>query len=86
MWSPLPKTQRRVKTLRLSPCDDTPNATPVAVTTYGVSLINSKNIFFVSILHFGVHGCSDTLPVVTATVAALGASSHGLWRLIKYRS
>ncbi len=38
MWSPLPKTQRRIKTLRHSPCNDTPNAAIVAVTTCGVSL------------------------------------------------
>jgi hypothetical protein len=30
MWSPLPKTQRHVKTLRHSPCDNTPNAAIVA--------------------------------------------------------
>jgi hypothetical protein len=45
MWSPQPKTQRRVKTLRYSPCNDTPNAATVTVTTCGVSLLSSKNIF-----------------------------------------
>ncbi len=78
MWSPLPKTQRRVKTLRHIPCDDTPNSATIAVMTCGVSLISSKNIFFVSILHILVHGRSDTLAVVSATVVALGVSSHGL--------
>jgi hypothetical protein len=38
MWSLLPKTQRCVVTLSYIPCDDTPNAATVAVTTGGVSL------------------------------------------------
>jgi hypothetical protein len=32
--------------LRHSPCDDTPNAAMVAVTTCGVSLLSSKNVDF----------------------------------------
>jgi hypothetical protein len=82
MWISLQKTQRRVMTLRHSPLNDTPNAATVAVTACGVP----KIFLFVSILHIAVHGRSDTLPVVTATVAAWGVSLHGLWRLIKYRS
>jgi hypothetical protein len=78
MWSPLPKTQRRVNPLCHSPCDNTPNAATVDVTTCGVSLLSSKKLFFVSMLRIAVHGCSDTLPAVTAKVAALGVSSHGL--------
>jgi hypothetical protein len=35
-------------------------------------------LVFVSILHIAVYGCSDTLPVVTATVAALGVALQGL--------
>ncbi len=34
--------------------------------------------FVVSILPLAVHGCSDTPPVVTATVPAVGVRSHGL--------
>ncbi len=62
MWSPLPKTQRRIKTLRHSPCDDTPYAATatVAVRTCGLWLLGSKNIFFVSILHIAVHGRSGS--------------------------
>jgi hypothetical protein len=76
VWIPLVKTQGRVKTLLYSPCDDTPIAATVAVSTGRLSL--QKIFFFVSILHIAVHGRSDTLSVVTATVAALGVSSHGL--------
>jgi hypothetical protein len=76
MWSLLPKTQKRHKTLGHSPCDDSPNAAIVAVTTSGVSQLSSKNIVFCFILHIVVHGHSDTLPVVTATVAALRVSSQ----------
>jgi hypothetical protein len=86
MWSPLPKTQRRIKMLCHSPCKDTPYAANVAVTTCGVSLLSSKNIVFVSTNHIAIHGRSNTLPVVTATVAALGVSSLGLYKLIKYWS
>ncbi len=51
MWSALPKTQRRVVTLRYSLCEDTPIAATVALTTGGVSFLICKNIFlFVSIL------------------------------------
>jgi hypothetical protein len=70
MWSVLPKTQRLVVTLHYSPCDDTSNAAIVALTASGVSLLICKTILFVSILPFAVHGCRDTLPVVTAMVAA----------------
>jgi hypothetical protein len=35
-------------------------------------------LLFIFILHSAVHGDSETLPDVTATVAALGVSSHGL--------
>jgi hypothetical protein len=45
MWIPLPKTQRRVETLRHSPCNDTPNAATVAVSACGASPLSSKNIF-----------------------------------------
>ncbi len=78
MWSPLPKTQRRIKLLCQSPCDDTPNAATIAVTTCGVLLVSSKILVFVSILHIVVNSHSNTLPIVTATVAALGVLSHGL--------
>ncbi len=78
IWIPLPKTQRRVKTLRHRLHGDTPTAATVAVTTSRVALLSCKNIFFGSILHLAVHGRSETLPVVTVTVAALGVSSHGL--------
>jgi hypothetical protein len=37
-------------------------------------------LFFIFILHSAVDGDSETLPLVTATVAALGVPSHGLWR------
>jgi hypothetical protein len=43
---PLPKTQWRVKTLCHSPCDDTPKAATIIVTTCGVLLLSSKNIVF----------------------------------------
>ncbi len=43
-------TQRRVVALRYSPCDDTPNAETVAITTGCVSLLICKIFFFVSIL------------------------------------
>jgi hypothetical protein len=72
MRSPLPKTQRRVKTLR-HPCNRTPNAAIVAVTTCGVSQLWAKNIGFC----FHTPYC-DTLPVVPAAVAALGVSLQGL--------
>jgi len=78
MWSPLPKAQRHIMPLRYSPYDDTPTAATVAVTTCGVSLLSCKNIFFGSILHLAVHCFSNTLPVVTAMVAVVGLSSHGL--------
>ena len=78
MWSPLPQIQRNIKTLRHSPCDDTPNAANIAVTTCGVLLLCSKNIVFCFHVHIAVHGRSDPLPVFTATVVALGVSSHGL--------
>jgi hypothetical protein len=69
MWSALPNTQRRVKTLRYSLCDDRWSIAP-----------NLKKIFFfVSVLHLAVHGRSNTPPVVTATLAAVGVSSHGLY-------
>ncbi len=58
-------------TLRYSPCDDTPTAATIAVTTGGVSLLICKNIFFF-ILLLAIHGHSDTPPVVTATLAAVG--------------
>jgi hypothetical protein len=79
MWSVLPKTQKRVKTLRYSPCDDdTPTAATVtiAVKSDGVSLL----IFKVAVLYLVVHGSESnaTPPVVTATVADVGVSSHGL--------
>jgi hypothetical protein len=61
--------------LRHSPCNDTPHAATVAVTACGVSLLSYKKIlFFVSILHIAVHGHSETLPVVTATVPAFVAT------------
>jgi len=76
MWSPLPRIQRCVKTLRHSPCDYIPNAA-VTLMTCGVSLLSSKNIGF-CFYYIAVHGHSDTLPVVKATEAALGVSSHGV--------
>jgi hypothetical protein len=38
MWSALPKTQKCDVTLSYSPCEDTPTAATIAVTTGGVSL------------------------------------------------
>ncbi len=35
--------------------------------------------FLILILHKAGHGDSETLPLVTATVAALGVPSHGLY-------
>jgi hypothetical protein len=74
IWIPQPKTQRRVKTLRYRPYDDTPNAATLSLTTGRVALLSSKIVFFIFILHSAVHGDSETLLVVTATVAALGGS------------
>jgi hypothetical protein len=45
MWNKLPKTQRRVKTLRYSPCDDS-HDTPIAATVAAEFLVahsTSKN-------------------------------------------
>jgi len=39
IWSALEKTQWRVKTLRYNPCEDTPTAATIAVTTGGASLL-----------------------------------------------
>jgi hypothetical protein len=50
MWSALPKTQRRIVYLSYSPCDDTPTAATVSLTTYGVLPLVRKNIFFVSFI------------------------------------
>jgi hypothetical protein len=47
MWSPQPKTQRRVMKLRYSPYDDNPTAATVAVRTCEVSLLSCKDIFLV---------------------------------------
>jgi hypothetical protein len=66
-------------TLCYSPCDDTPTAATVAVTTGGVYRyirvpqvgVRKQNRLFLQI-------SSDTPPVVRATVAAVGVSSHGL--------
>jgi hypothetical protein len=65
MWSALPKTQRRVVTLRYSPCDNTPSAAMVALMTGEVFILICKNIFFVSILLLAVHCRSDTPPVIS---------------------
>ncbi len=70
---------------RYSLCDNTPNAVTVAATTGREALqprttswsMATKTIFF--------ELSSDTPHVVTATVAALGVSSHGLWRNILTR-
>jgi hypothetical protein len=83
MWSPLPKSQRRIKTLRHSPCGDTPIAPTAAVTTDGVSLLVPKILF---LFPYSTLRRCDTLPVVTATVEALGVPSQGQYQLIKYRS
>jgi hypothetical protein len=40
------KNSEARKKLHHGPCDDTPYATTVAVTTCGVSLLSSKNIVF----------------------------------------
>jgi hypothetical protein len=65
--------------LRYRPCDGTPNAATVSLTAGKVPLLSSKNyVFFIFILHSAVHGDSETLPAVTATVAALGVPSHSL--------
>jgi hypothetical protein len=39
MWSALPRTQKRVVTLRYSPCDDTPAAATAPVTTDEIALL-----------------------------------------------
>jgi hypothetical protein len=49
MWRALQNSQRRVVTLRYSPCDDTPTAATVAITTGGVSLLICKYIFCCSV-------------------------------------
>jgi hypothetical protein len=66
-------------TLRYSPCDDTPTAATIALTTGGVSLLFCKNIFiyFHTPPCLAIHGHGDTPPVITATVAAVGVLSHG---------
>jgi hypothetical protein len=74
IWIPLPETSRRIKTLRHRPCDGTPNAATVSVTTGRVELLISKNIvFYFHTPRCGlgaVHGDSEALPLSTATVAA----------------
>jgi hypothetical protein len=54
MWSPLPKTQRRVKTLRHSPCDDIRNA----AMTQKLPQILSDFKRSVSIIHLQYAGIS----------------------------
>jgi len=77
MWSALPKTHKCAVTLCYSPCDNTPTE---VVTTGGVSLRSvsqggiRKQIRIFLIFQIS----SNTLPVVTATVMAVGVSSHGL--------
>jgi hypothetical protein len=71
IWIPLPKTQRRVKTLRYRPCDDTPNAATVSLTTGRVALLSSKKSVYYFILHREVYGHSETLLVVIACLAYL---------------
>ncbi len=73
------ETQRRIKTLRYRPCDGTPNAATVAVTTSRVSLSPCTALWSMKIKKkLFLELSSGTLPVVTATVAALGVPSHGL--------
>jgi hypothetical protein len=63
---------------RHRPCDGTPIAATISLATGRVTLLSSKNIIFIFILHSAVHGDSETLPVVTAPMAALGVPSHVL--------
>ncbi len=65
MSSALPKTQRLIETLRYSPCDDTPTAVTVVLTTGRIALLICKHILFCF--------CTPptTTPVVTATVSAV---------------
>jgi hypothetical protein len=67
MWSALPEIQRYIVTLRYSPSDNT--AATVAVTTGGGATNLQKYSFW-----FAIHGRSNTLHVITATVAAVGES------------
>jgi hypothetical protein len=68
------KDSGRIKTLRYSLCDNTPNAATVAVMTGGISLLICKKFLFC----FHTPLSSDTPPVVTATMVAVGVFSHGL--------
>ncbi len=79
MWSALRKTQRRVVTLRYSPCDDTPTAATLALTTGVVTATNLQEHFFsfltppydictaAAILHLSLQ-----LHAVTVAVSFLG--------------
>jgi hypothetical protein len=77
MLSAVPKTHKCVVTLYYSPCDDTPTAATVAVTTGGVSLRaftarkQKRKFFQIS---------KDTAPVIKATVATMG-----LWEYRQFR-
>jgi hypothetical protein len=55
------KTQRRLVTLRYSPCDDTSTAATVALKTGGLSPIICKNIFRVFIFPLAIHGAVAVL-------------------------
>jgi hypothetical protein len=75
MWSALPKTQICVVTLRYSPCEDTPTATMHrSCNDRWTIATNLHQIFmFVSLLPLAVQRRSDTLPVITPAVAAVGS-------------
>ncbi len=93
IWIPLPKTQRRIKTLGYDKfelanrCQNNDSQShhricnerqSLAIAMYRtVEYENKKKIF----LEFS----SATLPGVTDPVAALGVPSHGLWRNVLTR-
>ncbi len=90
MWSPLPKTQRRIKTLRHSPCDNTPNAATIDLTTCGVSLLSSNNIdFYFHTAHGGplpqrYSTCSYSSGGGIGSIVTNTVSTYQIWELATY--
>jgi hypothetical protein len=70
------KTQKRVVTLRDSPCGDTSNAATVAVMTCDVLLLMEIKIIFFQI-------CSEPPRVIKARMVVFDVSPRGLLRNVK---
>ena len=97
IWIPLPKTQRRIKTLRydkfelanrcpeLGQNNDSQSRHRICNERQSLAIAMYRTVEYENKKKIFLEFSSATLPGVTDTVAALGVPSHSLWRNVLTR-